>query len=163
MDIQTITVVFAGISVIIAAINSVISSRRANKQRKMQLFTQIYGHFLERDFAKDWDSITVMANWDDYDDFQAQNTAQADRERFIALNHVARLLSYVSVGINRNVIDLDVVDDLIAKRLIEFWEKYSYIYYGRRNDLNDPSIGDDVEAVYDLLKEKHQQQITSVK
>ena len=57
MDVQTISVVIAGISVVIAVVNSIVASRRGEKQRLMQLFTNIYSHFLGRDFAKDWDSV----------------------------------------------------------------------------------------------------------
>jgi hypothetical protein len=45
MDLQTVTVLITGISVIIAAINSIISSRRANQQRQTQLFMQLYNQW----------------------------------------------------------------------------------------------------------------------
>jgi hypothetical protein len=65
MDLQTATVLITGISVIIAATNSIISSRRAAEQRQLtletqqqaletrqaQLFMQIYNRWTAKDMA----------------------------------------------------------------------------------------------------------------
>lgn len=40
MDVQSITVVIAGISVIVGVINPILSSRRADEQRQLTLNTQ---------------------------------------------------------------------------------------------------------------------------
>jgi len=55
MDLQTATVVIAGISVIIGVINSILSSRRAEKNdqqmletRQAELFSNIYNRWTAR-------------------------------------------------------------------------------------------------------------------
>ena len=57
MDIQTITVVIAGISVVIGVINSIRSNRRADEQRQVQLLSQIYGRLQEPDFLTEFFEI----------------------------------------------------------------------------------------------------------
>jgi hypothetical protein len=42
MDVQTISIALAGVGIFIAAINSIISSRKADQQRQMELFTKIF-------------------------------------------------------------------------------------------------------------------------
>jgi hypothetical protein len=74
----------------------------------------------------------------------------------IAGSHVTRLLSYICVGINRGYIDLEIVDDIIANRIIEYWEKYSFYHIGIREHSQDPTLGDDIEAAYNLLKPRQQ-------
>jgi hypothetical protein len=158
MDVQTATVVIASISVIIATINSIISSRRAEQQRQMQLFTQIYSHFLHKDFAENWDRIMYVLKTENWAEIE-HIMSQSNRESAIAFGHVGRLIGYACVGINRGVIDIDIVDDLIANRIIEYWEKYGFLTAGLREAQQDPTLGDDVEAAYKLLKTRRQQRI----
>jgi hypothetical protein len=159
MDVQTITVVIAGISVVIGVINSIISSRRADQQRQMQLFTQIYSHFLDQDFARNWDNAMLVSKIDNFKELSDKMLSQTNREPLIAFSHVGRLIAYACVGINRGIIDVDIVDDLIANRIIEYWDKYSYVSEGMREAAQDPTLGDDIEAAYSLLKQRRQQRI----
>jgi hypothetical protein len=64
MDLQTVTVMIAGISVIIGVINSILSSRRAEKNdqmmletRQAQLFTQIHSWWRSRDGVKAYGNV----------------------------------------------------------------------------------------------------------
>ena len=75
------------------------------------------------------------------------------------MSHASRLIAYVSVGINRGFIDVDLVDDLIANRIIEYWEKYRFYHVAIREHAHDPTLGDDIEAAYNLLKPRRQQRI----
>jgi type II secretory pathway pseudopilin PulG len=62
MDIQPVTVVIAGISVIIVVINSVRSNRRADEQRQVQLVSQIYNRLHEKDFVTQF--YEMIYQWD---------------------------------------------------------------------------------------------------
>jgi hypothetical protein len=159
VDIQTISIVIAATSVVIGVINSIMSNKRAEKQRQMQLFTDIYSHFLQEDFSKNWDSLMYVSKFNNFKEMLEQLETQTDREAIIAGNHVGRLIAYVCVGINRGLIDLEVVDDLIANRIIEYWEKYSFWSIGMREHAQDPTLGDDIEAAYNLLIKRRQQRI----
>jgi hypothetical protein len=159
VDVQTISIVIAATSVVIGVINSIMSNRRAEKQRQMQLFTDIYSHFLHEDFTKNWDHLMYVSKWDNFQEMMEQATSQTDREPIIAFAHAARLIAYVCVGINRGFIDLDIVDDLIANRIIEYWEKYRFYHVAVREHAQDPTLGDDIEAAYNLLKPRRQQRI----
>jgi hypothetical protein len=163
VDVQTISIVIAATSVVIGVINSIMSNRRAEKQRQMQLFTDIYSHFLQEDFAKNWDTVMNVLKVSNFKEMMEQMESQTDREAFIAGGHVGRLIAYVCVGINRGYIDIDIVDDLIANRIIEYWEKYSFFSVGMREHSQDPTLGDDFEAAYNLLKTRRLQRIALAK
>jgi len=74
MTLQTISVVIAAASVVIGVINSIYSSRIAEKQRQTQidsrqaqLFMQIYNQFTMEKYKQ---LIEVNSwEWKDYDDF----------------------------------------------------------------------------------------------
>ena len=64
MDVQTVTVVIAGISVIVGVMNSILSSRRAaeNDQmmletRQAQLFAQIHSWWRSREAMKAYGNV----------------------------------------------------------------------------------------------------------
>ena len=57
MDVQTATVVIAGIGIIIGVINSIISSRRADRQRETQLLMQLYNRWNTKDMAKQYGKL----------------------------------------------------------------------------------------------------------
>lgn len=51
MDIPTVSIVIAAVSVVIGVINSIMSNRKAEEQRQMQLFTQLYDYFVDKEFS----------------------------------------------------------------------------------------------------------------
>lgn len=64
MDVQTITVVIAGIGVIIGVVNSLLSSRKADQQRQAELFMQMYERWSTPDFQKAHYRLLVHHSWD---------------------------------------------------------------------------------------------------
>ena len=74
----TIGILTACISVVIGVINSILSDRRAEQQRQMQLFTGIYSHFLSQDFAKNWDYMMNVCKWDNFQDMMEQGVSSMD-------------------------------------------------------------------------------------
>jgi anti-sigma regulatory factor (Ser/Thr protein kinase) len=64
MDIQTISITLAGVGVFIAALNSIISSRHAHKQRQTEietrqaeLFSNIYNRWNSQDIQTAYGSM----------------------------------------------------------------------------------------------------------
>ena len=67
MDVQTISVVIAAVSVVIGVINSILSSRRAEKNdeqmletRQAQLYMQLYNRWNSLDFAKAYTQVRYV-------------------------------------------------------------------------------------------------------
>jgi hypothetical protein len=81
MDLQTVTVLITGISVIIAAVNSIFSSRRAEEQRALtlktqqqaletrqaQLFMQIYNRWSTKEFADAYEKLRFVYKQEEWD------------------------------------------------------------------------------------------------
>jgi hypothetical protein len=68
VDIQTLSITLAGIGIFIAAINSMISRRKADQQRQMELFTQLYDDIVSEQFAENF--LRVMTHeFRDFDDY----------------------------------------------------------------------------------------------
>ena len=159
MDVQTVTVIVTGIGVLIAAISYIYSSREASRQRQMQLFTEIYGQILTENFAQHFEEVlnreaTDFEDFDAWIRFLASNPKIAGQESYIN-----RLIAYLCVVINKGLIDIDLVDDIIAWPVIQYWDRIQPWYQEWRKRSQDPTLGDDIEAAYLKLKQRRDQQV----
>ena len=159
LDVQTVSIALAGIGIFIAAVNSIISSRKADQQRQMELFTEIYGQVLTDNFAQHFAEVLnrKAADFEDFDtwmEFVASDPKITGQESYIN-----RLIAYLCVVINKGLIDIDLVDDIIAEPVIQYWDRVQRWFQEWRKRRQDPTLGDDIEAAYHKLKRRRDQQV----
>lgn len=155
MDIQTVSIVVAMIGVFIAAISFVISSRKADQQRQMELFMGIYNRFHADDFTQaQIDSIQL--EWNNSDEFYSKYF-----DAPIGWKQVWTQGKYyegIGVLVSRGLFDLDLVEDLMGNTIIDYWEKFKPLFEDARRRLH-PSHANQVEALYnavvDLKRKKY--------
>jgi hypothetical protein len=171
MDLQTITVVIAGISVIIGVINSILSSRRAaqNDQmmletRQAQLFAQIHSWWRSRDGAKAYGKVRYTYN--DFlqkmgmEDYLEKYGATGDIDVYADQMTLNAFFEGVGVLVKKGLIDIDLVEDLLSQRIIWYWENMlgSMVDYVREKT-DDPTQYDSIEYLYHEMK--HRQRLTA--
>jgi hypothetical protein len=152
-ELQTISIVLGGIGLFIAAINSVVSSRKADQQRQMELFTQLYSHVVTEQFSRNFRQV-MTHEVKDVDDWMNMPPEMLDKG-----DNIHRLIVYMCVVINKGLIDIELVDDLIARRVIDYWKKIKPFTMENRRRYQDPTLGDDIEAAYRKLKRRRDQQV----
>lgn len=163
MDIQTVTVVLAGISVIIGVINSIRSNRRADEQRQMELISQIYERIQDRDFTEDWAEIIFQWEFTDYEEYQPKySIATGQLDAFVKFSRVSRFLNHVCELIDTGIIDMKFVSEQLAQMVIRFYEKFEPVIKGARIAFNNPIMYDEIESVYPRLRAQIQQKIDSL-
>lgn len=122
VDVQTVTVVIAGISVVIGVINSIRASREAKEQRQVEvetrqaeLFMRLYDRCSSIDFR---DTITKMMRWmwTDFDDFIRKYGSEANPDAWNAFITMQNYFEGIGVLVQRQLIDLSLVDDLLRAR-----------------------------------------------
>lgn len=62
----------------------------------------------------------------------------------------------IGVLVKRELIDVDVVEDLLANRIIWWWEFFGPISEGARKIVNDPKLHDHIEYLYHIMKQRQQ-------
>ena len=146
MNIETATVLVAGVSVVIAAINSIISSRRAEEQRQLtleaqqqaletrqaQLFMQIYDWWRSREGVKAYGSYRYnyveVVHELGYPKFFEQLQEQwraGDMESYADQMTLMAFLEGVGVLVNKGLVDIELEEDLLSQRIIWIWEQAS--------------------------------------
>ena len=157
MDIQTISIALAGIGILVAAINFIVSSRKADQQRQMELFTRLYDDIVTEQFAENF--LEVMTNeFRDFDDWVEKHSNPA-LPISAKLGSIHRLIVYFYVNINKGLIDIDLVDDLIAHPVIQYWEKVESFTKEARKRSQDYTLGYDIETAYNVLKKRKELEV----
>jgi hypothetical protein len=163
MDIQTITVVIAGISVVIGVINSIRSNRRADEQRQVELVSQIYGRLQEPKFFTEFFEILYQWDFTNFEDFVTKYGLSGGRfEEFAQHMRVARILNHVCEFIDKGIIDSKFISESVSLDIIHYWEKFGPIIKEGRQIMNTPLAFDDIQKVYPQLQRQYQQRINEL-
>ena len=67
----------------------------------------------------------------------------------------------IGVLVQRGLIDIELVEDLLANRVIWFWELWRPICMGARQATSDPEMYDNMEYLYTAMKQYQQTKTTA--
>jgi hypothetical protein len=71
---------------------------------------------------------------------------------------LANFFEGIGVLVQRGLINVDLVEDLIANRIIWWWEFFEPINKGGKEELGDPKLHDHTRLLYHEMK--HRQRLT---
>jgi len=129
VTVETISIVFTGLSVSLAAFYYISTLRNAQRTqqlqletRQAQLFMQIYNRFSTSDFYSKWQDFRFW-EWDNYDEFMEKYGPIANFEKWIQVNSIGAFLEGIGVLVKRKLIDPALVDDLMFSVVEDFWNR----------------------------------------
>ena len=174
MNVETATVLVAGVSVVIAAINSIISSRRAEEQRQLtleaqqqaletrqaQLFMEVYNRWNSRDIVKAYGMTRYEYHYDTFDEYLQKYHISANPEAWTDMMTLNTFYEGLGVLVKKGLIDISLVEDLFSQRIIAFWDKGKSMIETVRQFTNDPTQYDSIEYLYNVMKRRVQQKTT---
>ena len=168
MDIQTISIVLAGIGIFIAAINSIISSRKADQQRQTEietsqaeLFIQLYQRYITREFRA---AITAMRqwSWNDYEDFMQKYGPATNPDAHTLHIATENVFEGIGVLVQRGLIDSSLVMDLVWYALGNYWERFGPIWQEWRIRSGQHGLADHTESLYHHIRQTIQEPFTII-
>jgi hypothetical protein len=129
-DVQTLSIIIAAVGVSIAAINSIISSRKAEKNnqqiletRQAQLFMQMYDRWSSPELRIGTHRLTALWSWNDSQDFEKKYGDKVNLEQYVkSLVVPASFIEGIGVLVERGLIDVTLVDQLMHNTIKNFWE-----------------------------------------
>ncbi len=152
VDAQTLTTMFGGIGVGVAAFYYVMTLRETRKNRKMQFLTQALHDNLDEEGNKRYVTLMNM-EWSDYDDFEkkygSDNNPEAYTKRITAWGYYNELGYLVAEG----YIDADTLYDLSGDGMLWLWMKWEPIIKGIRVRYNQPEMWKWFDYLSDRLME----------
>lgn len=161
-DIQTLSIALAAVGIFIAAINSILSNRRADQQRQTELFMNIYNRFQDKEFGKTMFRIETEYLWTDLDEFEQKYGIETNLEVYAEINSIARYFEGVGVLVKEGLIDIILVYELLMQQILVFWEYYGALALAVRVTSGDPKVYDCVEYLYDRIKRMDQPEYPDV-
>ena len=160
VDAQTISIVFAGVSIGLAAIyytltlrNSQRSQQQALETRQAQMFMNVYNQSFTNPFYHESLSRIFDAEWDSYEKFESiyHFGENKDPEFCIAYDYVCGFFESLGVLVRENLLDIRLVALLISGQTIGIWEWNQRIIDEFREDRNQPRIWSEFEYLYHEL------------
>lgn len=163
-DVQTISVVVAATSVVVAAITTMIQSRKAERMRETEvetrqasLFMQLYEHWSRTEFIHDLNEIIDKWEWTDYDDFKKKGYFEPTE--WAKLNSLGGFFEGLAVIVRMKLIDINslVSMGMWSGYIIGLWEKIEPLVQEIRKRWNAPTMGAWIEWLANELKKREQQ------
>ena len=153
IDYQTISISLAALGILVASIYYTLTVRNQTRTRQAQLFMQIYGVFRTGEFQ---DNITEILSWkwNDYDDFLEKYGPTTNPKAWRALGSVAGYFEGIGLMVNKKLIDISLVENLMSTHIIYFWEKIEFLSIELRRDFNRPQIDVWKEYLYNEIKKR---------
>ena len=152
MDVQTVTVVMAGISVIIGVVFALLELRNITRTRQMELIMNIYSRFSTREYVDAWEKIRTRES-QDYDEYLSKY-GWAD------VTQVSSLFEGLGVLVYRKFMGIDLVLELLSESTKMTWEKVQPIVADARKHLTQRKAGEYIpiyqwwEYLYDEVKKR---------
>ena len=142
----------AGVSIVIAAASVVAAStfysfqiRNQTRVRRTDLVMRLYATWDSLEFQQAFHTIF----WADFHDLDsALATTGGERQVW---SYVFYFYDQVGALLRRNLIDLDLVDDLLGNSTRQLWEKVAPVVREARERSEDPRLYEHFEFLYDEM------------
>lgn len=161
IDAQTISIVFAGLSIGLAAIYYMMNLRNAQRTQQLQLETrqaqllmQIYSRL---DTPEKSRAFNEIATWEftDFDDFLEKCDPLKRPEEAHSLTSLVIYFEGLGTMVKAGFIDIHQVATLIGGAAVRFWRVFDHIKEDIREYTNYPRWASETEYLYfELLKYK---------
>jgi len=135
------------------------SQQLATETRQAQLFMQIYGFYDNKEFLKDYGSISTKYVYKDPKDWWEKYSSEVDIEAFSSWLRVGRFFDGVGILLNRNLIEREIIYELLGDVIQGSWEGTSEEtgmgnwLQGTRDLYDRPNLWKNYEKLYnDYMK-----------
>jgi hypothetical protein len=137
ITLQTISVVFAAVSLSIGAAYNIINIRNTYRTRQAQLFMDLYRNWAGREMSKLYGRTRYGKNRENHLEAFLQTRVNpkdlesglADVDTYSDYQTLANFFEGIGVLVRRRLINLDLVEDLFSQRIIWWWEAFRPISY----------------------------------
>ena len=150
VDAQTISIIFAGVSIGLAAIYYMMTLRNQDRTRQTQLFMSLFETYMEESYQISEATMLNDWQWNDFEDFMEKYGYKT--ENYGMFVKEGTFLEAIGVLVNRGMIDITLVDDLMSGSILKWWEKFEPVQLEIRERFNWPQNAEWGEYIYKQIK-----------
>jgi hypothetical protein len=140
VDFQTISIIIAASSVILAMINAILSSRRASKNDRLALETRQMNNYLQfarqsqtKEFLSAYHEI-VNHQWDDANEWHRKYGPMSNPEAYVKFSQICEFFNTIGLLVKTGIINENIPYQQGADAIIGIWRKVKPIVYSMRAD-----------------------------
>jgi hypothetical protein len=167
VDVQTLSIVFTGLSIAASIVYYASVLRNANKTQQMQLDTrqaqllmQVYQRMSTPEYVSDWAEI-LNYEWDSYEDFENKYGSAAHPKKFGKRASIWRSFDGVGLLVKEGLLDVEIVYELLDTGVIYQWMKWETIIKEQRIRYGFPNQSIWFEYLADeMYRIRHQRGVT---
>jgi hypothetical protein len=143
--IEYLPLVLTGIGIIVSILYYAMTIRNQNKTRQAQLLMGLYETYRSPEFRKRQMAIQIL-EYNDFHDFWDKYGRDNNPDYWAMWFSVAAFYNGIGVLVRRNMLDIELVEELLANIIERSWENMGDIILDWRK-----FIAADKERKYDLL------------
>ncbi len=152
-DIAVASIVIACVSIVVAAILAVLQLKHQNETRQAQLFMDIYDQFYNPEWHRRWmEVVYVYQNEDLMDSDGVPRFLKGDIDNFVDASSLASFFEGIGLLVNKGLIDINLVAELMSSPLIWVWEKVEELVRKTREVTGRPQIYEWFEYLYNEIQ-----------
>jgi hypothetical protein len=162
VTVETISIVFTGLSVSVAAFYYMNMLRNAQRTRELtletrqvEMFMNLFIYHLDFDFNKQAGEQLMEWAWEDFEDFDRKYGLKSNPEAYAWWTLIMNWFEGISLLADSNLVDIGVIDRWVGPWFRTFWEKYEPIVIAYRTHLNRPTFFVNLDELYSLLNKTH--------
>ena len=157
ISIQTLLTYLTLISVPVGVFYHIMTLRNTRKNqelqletRQAQLFMDVYRDFKRPEIQKAFNNIVYDWEWDSIEEFTEKYGRSNNYEEFHKYMLVYSVYEGLGVLIYRNLIDVNMIEELMRSYVVSFWEKMAPVIYVWREQW--PLAAEWMEYLYKEVK-----------
>jgi hypothetical protein len=155
-DFVAIFGVIAGFSYYVLTVrNAQRNQEQQLETRQAQLYMGLINTMRSPEFSRQL-HIARAAEWKDYDDYSERYSQENTPEVLTAFTSVFAFFDSVGTLVKKKLIDISLVDGLLANSIIITWKRCESLVKGDREYFQRPNLWEDFEYIYkELTKREH--------
>ncbi|MCW4051952.1 MAG: hypothetical protein NWE78_01920 [Candidatus Bathyarchaeota archaeon] len=152
IDAQTISIVIAAASIVIATAYYITIVRNANRARQAQLFMQFHSKGMNKELIKDMTEINLCWTWKDADEFFQKYGPETNPDAWAKFVSVWAYYEGMGTLVKKNLINVEIIPEILAIAIVDFWEKIQPVASKYSQQLRRPQAFDGVELLYHKIR-----------
>ena len=150
IDLQTLSTIVAAASVVLGVIYYLYNLRTTLETRQASLFMQLYSIYESKDFLKDYTDLWKY-EYTDINDWMQKYHPVKNPEAYASFMRIGRFYEGVGILIEKKLISMDLVVELMREAIIFNWDRLKIYAYGQR-ELTHMPIWAHFESLYNEVK-----------
>ncbi|MFW9962540.1 MAG: hypothetical protein ACFFCX_03190 [Candidatus Sifarchaeia archaeon] len=151
LDLQTVSIIIAAISVVIGVIMSVLSIRNLAKSRRASIFLDFHKQ-VDQEFLEDLFEVVGEWSWSNYDHFMTKYGPTASRKNWAKFIHVSSFFDSMGKLLEDKITDAELIPEAMAVMTMAWWEKIEPIQTDIAKRWRSSESLDSSKFLYQTLK-----------